>query len=83
MMPEVKVGLALVGPDTPPLPPSPEPRNPQVKLDNGWWIVKLDSEYPKKFQKFQVYFSVDLIYIIIIIFSIETRLKDHLKGSSA
>ena len=57
MMPEVKVGLALVGPDTPPLPPSPEPRNPQVKLD-----------IRKRFQKLQVCFSVNLIYITIIIF---------------
>ena len=32
LIPDVKVGLALVGPDTPPLPPSPEPRKPQVKL---------------------------------------------------
>ena len=33
LMPEVEVGAALVGPDTPPFPPSPEPRKPQVKLD--------------------------------------------------
>ena len=63
-MPEVKVGLALVGPDTPPLPPSPEPRNPQVKLDCG---------YPKKFKKFEVCFSVYLIYIIIIIIIVLLR----------
>ena len=31
--PEVKVGSAAVGPETPPFPPSPEPRKPQVKLD--------------------------------------------------
>ena len=31
----MKVGLALVGPDTPPLPPSPEPRKPHVKLDEN------------------------------------------------
>ena len=73
-MPEVKVGLALVGPDTPPLPPSPEPRNPQVKLDSG---------YPKKVSKVTSVFQCksDLYYYHN--FFIETRLKDHLKGSSA